>query len=339
MTSSQKILTRTEIRLALPSKGRLAQNALDLLTSAGLRIHKPNPRQFKATVPNLPGLVVLFQRASDIVVGVRNGSVDFGITGGDVIAEKRGDSNKVLTLLDNLDFGYCSLNVIIPEKLETVYTMADLARYRDSLGRPLRVATKFPQLTSVFLTEHNLEDSRLIFAEGTLEVAPTIGYADLIVDLVSTGTTIRDNRLRKIKDGLIMRSQAWLIANRDALKTRPEVLTIAHSLLEFIVAHLRAAENVLLSANVRGETPEAIAERVFSQTVIRGLQGPTIAPILTRSGERWYDVNIVVRKTQLAHAIAELRAIGGSGVIATPVVYIFEEEPAAYQQMLRALED
>ena len=178
-------------------------------------------------------------------------------------------------------------------------------------------------------------------AEGTLEIAPTIGYADLVVDLVSTGTTLRDNRLRVLEDGLILSSQACLIANRAALKRSSEVLAVARQLLEFIVAHRRAADNVAISANMRGESPQAIAGRMFARSAIGGLQGPTIAPVVTRNpGDTpWYAVNIVVRKDQLARAIAELREIGGSGVIVTPVVYIFEEEPEAYRAMLAALED
>jgi ATP phosphoribosyltransferase len=329
--------TRTEIRLALPSKGRLADDALGLLAEAGLRVHKPNPRQFEATIPALPGLAVLFQRAGDIVVSVRDGSVDFGITGWDVVSERCGDNDQVLTVLPELGFGHCTLNVIVPESWGAVRKVSDLAVWQAESGLPLRVATKFPNLTEAFFDQHGLEDVRLILAEGTLEIAPTVGYADAIVDLVSTGTTLRDNRLCVLEDGLILESQACLIANRTALKRRPLVLALARQLLEFIIAHLRATENVAIFANVRGETPEAIGARISSKSTIAGLQGPTISPILTREGGGWYAVNIIVRKNQLAQAITELREIGGSGVVVTPVMYIFEEEPEAYKAMLDAL--
>ena len=325
-----------EIRLALPSKGRLAEDALNLLTHAGLRVHKPNPRQLIAHIPDLPGVSVLFQRAGDIVVSVRDGSVDFGITGGDVVAEKRGPNGDVLTLLDDLEFGRCALHVIVPEAWSHVTKMRDLAEA--ARGHRLRVATKFPNLTTQFLADHGLPDITLIPAEGTLEVAPTIGYADFIVDLVSSGTTIRDNRLKTLDDSLIFESQAWLIANQRALKTRPEVIQTARILIETIVAYQRAAENVLVIANMRGENPDSVAQKILTQTVIGGLQGPTIAPVFTRDSARWFSVSIVVRKTSLAQAIGELRAIGGSGVIVTPVTYIFEEEPEAYRRMLEALE-
>src|SRR5512138_1975030 len=108
------------IRLSLPSKGRLESLALEFLSAAGLRVSKPNPRQYQATIPALPELVVIFQRPSDIVVSVRQGSVDFGITGLDVIEEKRGDDGDILVLHDALGFGHCSLALAVPEAWESV---------------------------------------------------------------------------------------------------------------------------------------------------------------------------------------------------------------------------
>lgn len=333
---------RRDIRLALPSKGRLAEDALALLARSGLRVHKPNPRQYAAVIPSLPELTVLFQRPGDIVVSVRDGSVDFGMTGWDVVAEKtlsaENGNGSVLTLLKNLGFGECTLNVIVPEGWSNVESMADLGRIQMELEQPLRIASKYPQLTKNFFDKNGYKEVRLISAEGTLEIAPSIGYADLIVDLVSTGTTLRDNRLRALKDGLILESQACLIANRSTLKERPRVLAVAKRLLEFIVANLRADENVAIFANVRSDSPEAIASSIFEKKVIGGLQGPTISPVIAREGGTWFAVNIVVRKDQLAEAIEELREIGGSGVIVSPVSFIFEEEPPAYRDMLVALE-
>jgi len=332
------ISTPEEIRLALPSKGRLTEPALALLADAGLPVYKPNPRQYKATIPNLPGLAVIFQRPGDIVVSVRDGSVDFGLTGWDVVAERRGANGEILALHPALGFGNCSLQVIVPETWEPVNRVSDLLGVRQKLARPLRVATKFPNLTAQFLGERGLQDSELISSEGTLEIAPDIGYADLIIDLVSTGTTLRDNRLKQLEDGQILTSQACLVANHASLKSKPEVLGIARQLLEFIVAHLRATENVSIFANIRGDTPESIARRMFTQRLIGGLQGPTLSPVITRQGEKWYAAHLIVRKDQLVEAIAELRQIGGSGVVVTPVKFIFEEEPEEYRQMLARLE-
>lgn len=335
-------MLRTDIRLALPSKGRLEPESLAFLEACGLGVYKPNPRQYSAHIPAVPSLSVLFQRPGDIVVGVRQGSLDFGITGRDMVAEKQGAGDEVLVIHDNLGFGRCALTLAVPESWQQVQTTADLVTHQQTLAgdRPgLRVATRFPYLTGEFLANQGIQPVTLIEAEGTLEVAPAIGYADLIADLVSTGTTLRDNRLRPLPDGVILHSQAVLIANRSALRRRPEVRQVAHDLLEFIEAHLRAEEHYLLVANMRGESAGAIAGRLFSQPSLAGLQGPTIAPVFHRQDGSggWFAVTIVVRKEHLNRAITELRAIGGSGVVVSPVTYIFEEEPARYQRLLQEI--
>jgi len=252
--------TGQTIRLSLPSKGRLESDTLDFLSESGLRVFKPNPRQYEAHVPSLPDLGIIFQRPGDIVVSVRQGSIDFGITGMDVIEEKRGPNGDLLILHDALGFGYCSLTLAVPEEWGEVTDLPSLQNYSARLERPLRVATKFPNLTERFLTQKGIPHS-LIFAEGTLETAPTIGYADVISDLVSSGQTLKDNRLRALPGGVIQPSQAALIANRKALQTNPKALEMARRLLEYIEAHLRAEENLLVIANMRGASPEAIAQK------------------------------------------------------------------------------
>jgi len=327
------------VRLSLPSKGRLAEDALAFLQSCGLSVYKPNPRQYEATIPALPDLTVLFQRPADIVVSVRDGSVDFGITGIDVIEERRGENGNVMVLHDALGFGACALCLAVPEAWSGVETVAQLRQYVEQLGRPLRVATKYPVLTARFLREAGISHV-LISAEGTLETAPAIGYADMISDLVSSGQTLRDNRLRPLTDGVIQPSQAALIANRSSLQRSPQALQIARQLLEYIEAYLRARDEVAIFANMRGTSPEELAARIFTQPTIVGLQGPTISRVIVRSGDpNWYAVNVIVPRSRLFQAISELRAIGGSGVVVVPVNYIFEEEPPRYTAMLKSLEE
>jgi ATP phosphoribosyltransferase len=325
------------IRLSLPSKGRLETGALEFLSDAGLQVFKPNPRQYLADLPALPDLRVIFQRPGDIVVSVRQGSIDFGITGRDMLEEKGGSNADIIILHDALGFGNCALTLAVPETWDTVTDIASLKKFADLLDRKMRVATKFPYLTEKFLSQQKISHS-LIAAEGTLESAPSIGYADMISDLVSSGQTLLDNRLRPLSDGLIQRSQAVLIANRKALQTRPEALEMARRLLEYIEAHMRAKDNVLVIANMRGENQHVIAQKIFQQTSVGGLQGPTISPIGVREGEpAWYAVTVVVRRDHLPQAITELRLIGGSGIIVSPITYIFEEEPPRYKAMLTAL--
>ncbi|MEO8356265.1 MAG: ATP phosphoribosyltransferase, partial [Chloroflexota bacterium] len=277
------------------------------------------------------------QRPGDIVASVRQGSIDFGITGLDMIEEKRGANGEIIILHDSLGFGACALTLAVPETWKEVTDIESLKEYAAALKSPLRVATKFPVLTERFLNQNNILHT-LIAAEGTLESAPTIGYADIISDLVSSGQTLIDNRLRPLPDGIIQKSQAVLIANRKALQTRPEVLEMARRLLEYIEAHMRANDNLLVIANMRGESPEVISQKIFTQTSVGGLQGPTISPIGVRDGApNWYSVTVVVRRDHLPQAISELRLIGGSGIIVSPITYIFEEEPPRYKAMLKAL--
>ncbi len=329
----------TDLRLSLPSKGRLAEETMDFLSDCGLTVYRPNPRQYEAVIPEMPSVRVLFQRPPDIVVSVREGSVDFGITGLDVVEERKGDQEEVLVIHDALNFGQCRLNLAIPETWSDVTSIENLAQKTQSLNRKLRVATKYPEQTGKFLKTLNIPFT-LIPAEGTLETAPSIGYADMICDIVSSGQTLRDNRLVALADGCLLTSQAVLIAIKESLRIRPDALQAARFLLEFFEAHLRANENLSIFANMRGTSPEDIAESIFISCHIPGLQGPTISRVIVKDPtENWYAVNIIVQRSYLYKAITELRSIGGSGVVVTPVKYIFDEEPPRYTALLQALKE
>lgn len=329
----------SQVRISLPSKGRLAEDCLALLEACGLRVYRPNPRQYEAIIPSLPGLTVLFQRPADIVVSVRDGSVDFGITGMDVVAERRGPNGDVLVIHDALGFGECNLEFAVPEDWEKITQVQDLAFLAQELGRPLRVATKYPILAGQFMQERDIPFT-LISAEGTLETAPAIGYADMICDIVSSGQTLRDNRLRPLEDGLVISSQASLIVNRSSLISRPKVLELARILLEYFEAHLRASDNLAIFANMRGNSPEDVAANIFKNCHIHGLQGPTISRVIVRQDQGgWFAANLIVPRSQLYGTIQDLRSAGGSGVVVMPVSYIFDEEPQRYKAMLEALID
>lgn len=331
-------MTDPQIRLALPSKGRMEAETLEFLEGCGLRVDKRNPRQYTATLPALPGVLVLFQRTRDIPVSVAAGDVDLGITGYDALAETAGpDSDAIVVIHEALGYGECALVVAVPDDWDDVQTARDLARRAEQFR--LRVATKYPQLVGRFLTDVGAESVRVVSADGALESAPTVGYADFIADITSTGTTLRENRLRPLDDGVIVTSQATLVGNRAALSDRDDVLQVARQMLEYIEAHQRARGQYMIFANMRGKSPEAVAERVFSQPDLGGLQGPTVASMITREGAgSWWAINLVTSAEKLYAAIQQIRAIGGSGVVVTPVTYIFEELPARYQRLLAALQ-
>lgn len=326
------------IRISLPSKGRLAEDCLDFLEESGLKIYKPNPRQYEASIPSLPNLKVIFQRASDIVASVQDGSIDFGITGYDVVAESNAINQELVHVHDALGFGRCTLQLAVPEQWDQVNSFADLVEFSRTLDRPLRIATKYKNLSTKFFSSSNL-DLQLVSSEGTVEIAPAIGYADMICDVVSSGLTLNDNRLRMIAGGKLLDSQAVLIANKASLLNNPEALQIARILIEFFEAHLIAKDKLAIFANMRGENPQLIAKRIFESTTIQGLQGPTISPVIVKNEEQnWYAVNIIVSKSEIYKAVSELRAIGGSGVIVVPVNYVFDEEPPRYRKLLETLQ-
>jgi ATP phosphoribosyltransferase len=338
-------MERQDVRLSLPSKGRLGQETLEFLDDCALKIYRPNPRQYAAEIPTLPAVTIMFQRPGDIVASVEQGSVDLGITGADLLAEKSTGDASIVTLHDALGFAHCSLMLAVPDAWSQVTTLDDLAREAKSMAadeRSLRIATKYPKQTARYLDDRQIGPYTLIDTEGTLEIAPAIGYADLIADLVSSGTTLRDNHLRPLKNGNIMDSQACLIANRSNLKSQNQVLAAGLQLLEYIEAHLRAQNCYLVLANIRGNSAEAVAKKMSDQAHLTGLQGPTISPVIPSESvlrqSHWHAVNIIVSKDCLTQTIAELRAIGGSGVVVSPVTYIFEEEPERSKMLLATLE-
>jgi ATP phosphoribosyltransferase len=265
--------------------------------------------------------------------------VDFGITGMDLIAERGGQNGDIMILHDKLGFGMCSLIFAVPENWKGVQSVKDLHAQTIALGHPLKIATKYPLLVGEFLKKYAVSYT-LISAEGTLETAPAIGYADLICDIVSSGQTLRDNHLRPLTDGEVIDSQASLIANRRSLKSQANALEMAQVLLEYFEAHMRANGNLAIFANMRGESPEEVATLIFEHCHIHGLQGPTISKVIVPNDRNgWYAANLIVPRRQLFETIQDLRSAGGSGVVVMPVDYIFDEEPPRYKAMLDALQD
>jgi ATP phosphoribosyltransferase len=326
-----------QIRIALPSKGRMERETLEFLAACNLVANKRNPRQYFASIPALPGVQVLFQRAHDIPIRVQAGDVDLGITGFDTLMEQQDILNSVIVIHDELGYGECSLALAVPEEWNDVRSMNDLTK--KATTQNLRIATSYTNITRRYLDKAGLQNVQIINADGALESAPAIGYAEFIADLVSTGTTLRENRLRQIDGGTILDSQAILIGNRSALAERPQLLAIVHQLLEFIDAYLRAKGQYHIFVNMRGESMEEIGNQIFSQTDLAGLQGPTISPMITRNnGGNWWAVNLVTPAHKLYKTIQQIREIGGSGVVVTPVTYIFEEESLRYQKLLKTLQ-
>lgn len=192
-----------KLRIAIPNKGRLHKPSLDLLARAGFEV-KENSRSY---VVGVNGLEVIFARAADIPIYVHFGVVDLGITGHDLVLEKDVD---VYELLD-LGFGWCKMVVATPEErpINSVH----------ELPQSSRVATSFPRITSSYFENLGL-NVEVIEVEGAVEIAPRLGLADAIVDLTTTGTTLKENRLKEI--ALILEATARLICNKVSFRTREQ---------------------------------------------------------------------------------------------------------------------
>jgi ATP phosphoribosyltransferase len=340
----------TGLRLALPSKG-MEDDTLRFLAACGLTINRTNPRQYQATMRGLPtGIVdVVFQRAGDIFDEVNQGTVDLGITGYDIVAEHRYEDDELVIVHGELGYQRCALVLAIPEGWLDVASIADLAEVAADLrarGHELRVATKYTNLTRQFLYDRGIRYFRLVEVSGALEAAPSLDTADIICDLTSSGVTLRENGLRTMQGGEVQASQACLIGYRPALTREPEKLAGTRALLEMIEAYLRSRDRVSLTANIRGESAEAVARRVMAAgDAAGGMRGPTVAPVFPRLTERdaepgcWFAVTIIVTQGTLLESVEALRRAGASEVTAIDVRYVFEHRSWCFERLKRDLEE
>ncbi len=319
----------------------MEEETKNFLHECGFTVKRLAPRQYVARIPQIPYLEVWLQRSADMVRKVRDGDVDLAIVGLNTVAEFCGETDNLVTIHEDLGYCRCRLGVAVPESWTDINTMADIARLaaERSPDQPLRIVSKYERLATPFLEKHHIQPYRLLYEDGALEASPQMGTADFIIDLVETGVTLRENRLKEIADGKMLDSQAVFIGHRPSLIKRPEVLAAAHEMLERFEAHLRAKGNFSVVANMRGTSPEEVAKKVFSQPDLGGLQGPTISSVYLReaSETNWYAISIVVRQDHLYRVIEQLRQIGGSGVLVLPIMYIFDEEPPRWQKLLAEL--
>lgn len=335
---------RQVIRLGLPSKGRMSADTLELLKDCQLSVKQVNPRQYVAEIPQLSNLEVWFQRPKDIVRKLLSGDLDLGIVGLDTISEYGQGDEDLILVHEALEYGDCRLSIAIPqygifENINSLKELAQMPQWTEE--RPLRVATGFTYLGPKFMRENGIKHVFFSTADGALEAAPAMGIADAILDLVSSGTTLRENNLKEIEGGTVLESQAALIASRKSMMQRKGVLETTHEILERLEAHLRALGQFTVTANMRGSSAEEVAERILSQPSLSGLQGPTISPVFCKRDGKvsadYYAIVICVPKKELYKSIQQLRAIGGSGVLISPLTYIFDEETPRWRRLLSKL--
>jgi ATP phosphoribosyltransferase len=210
------------ITLAIPSKGRLMEATAELLAKAGFTIDRLGAdRGYRGVLRGLDEVEVAFLSASEIAQNLRDGKVDLGVTGHDLLTEKIPPEDKAVRLLVRLGFGPADVVVAVPECWLDVATMADLDEIAESFyerhGRRLRVATKYHNLTRRFFAEKGVTGYRIVESLGATEGAPAAGIAEIIVDITTTGSTLAANALKILDDGLILRSCAVLAGRSNRL--------------------------------------------------------------------------------------------------------------------------
>ena len=208
------------VTIALPSKGRIKEGAEEALKKAGFTVAtNGNSRSYRGVIAGRDDIEIAFLSASEIAREVGSGAVDFGVTGEDVVRENVANADARVEIVSRLGFGQADVVVAVPEIWLDVDTMADLndvaAEFRSRHGRRLAIATKFWRLTQQFFTAtHGIQLYRIVESLGATEGAPMAGQADIIVDITSTGSTLRANHLKILSDGLILRSEACFVRAR-----------------------------------------------------------------------------------------------------------------------------
>ncbi|PWJ79748.1 ATP phosphoribosyltransferase catalytic subunit [Pseudaminobacter salicylatoxidans] len=216
------------ITLAIPSKGRLKEQALEVLARSGLVVQLPeDDRKYRARIEGRDDIEVAFLSASEIAGEIGQGAVDLGITGEDLLRENLADWEARAEIVARLGFGHADVVVAAPQIWLDVETMTDLddvaADFRQRHGRRLRIATKYWRLTQQFFSQkHGIQVYRIVESLGATEGAPAAGSADVIVDITTTGSTLRANHLKILSDGVILRSQACLVASRKSRSANDE---------------------------------------------------------------------------------------------------------------------
>jgi len=230
--------------VAVPAKGRLQENAEAFFMRAGLPLIKPRgARDYRGAVSGLDDVEVAYLSASEITTQLAAGAVHLGVTGEDLVREMISDADKRVVLIEGLGFGFANVVVAVPQAWIDVRTMADVddvaTAFRHHHDRKMRVATKYINLTREFFSSHGVIDYRIVESSGATEGAPAAGTAEMIVDITTSGATLAANGLKVVEDGTILRSQANLVAARNAAWGKAE-RDLARVILDRVAAQARA---------------------------------------------------------------------------------------------------
>jgi len=275
------------VRLAIPNKGRIAAPIMDLVEKSGLHLAETSERRLIAKTLD-PHVEILFARPVDIPEYVATGAADLGITGHDMVVERESDVEELL----DLQFGKAKLVLAVHED-------SGITSVKQLAGK--KVATEFPVITRSFFARQKV-NVEIVEVGGACEATPQLGIADAIIDLTSSGTTLKTNRLRVIEEVLMTSTQ--LIANRESLKTKKDKIEEIHLALESVI---RARGQCYLMMNVKRSSLDTV------KRVLPGLAGPTVMDVASNEG--LVAVHAVVNEERVYSLINALKRAGAKDIL------------------------
>ena len=313
--------------VAVPSKGRLQENAQGFFARAGLTLLQPRgARDYRGTIAEIDNVEIAYLSAAEITSQLATGAAHLGITGEDLVREMIPDAAKRVVMVEKLGFGHADVVVAVPQAWIDVRTMADLddvaTAFRLRHDRKMRVATKYLNLTRAFFAEHGITDYRIVESLGATEGAPAAGSAELIVDITTTGATLAANGLRVLDDGVMLRSQANLVASRNAAWGDAERETV-RVILDRIAAQARARAFREVRTRFAGGDDALLDDVKTLFGVEAPFGGPTSSAMLT----------LHCPPEHVAALATVLRTRGAETVSVAGLDYVFGRENPLYAKL------
>lgn len=279
----------SKLKIAIQKSGRLSENSKKLLEECGIKFSN-GLSVLKTTARNFP-VELLFLRDDDIPQYVEQQVADIGILGENMVLEK----NKDVTIIEQLGFAQCRLSLAIPK--EESYEGLNYFMNK-------KIATSYPNILSGFLKENNIT-AEIEEISGSVEIAPGIGLANAICDIVSSGSTLLTNGLHEVKT--IMKSQAVIIGNKNLDSQKQKIL-------ESLLFRIRAVNNGSVNKYILLNTPESAIKKICS--ILPGMKSPTIVPLVEKG---WFSLHSVVKEDEFWERIDQLKEAGAEGILVIPI--------------------
>jgi ATP phosphoribosyltransferase len=313
--------------LAVPAKGRLQENAEAFFARSGLALIKPRgARDYRGAVAGLDGVEVAYLSAAEITSQLAAGSVHLGVTGEDLVREMIPNADAKVVLIEGLGFGFANVVVAVPQAWIDVRSMADIddvaTAFRHTHDRKMRVATKYVNLTRGFFSAHGILDYRIVESSGATEGAPASGTAELIVDITTSGATLAANALKVIEDGIILRSQANLVAARSAPWGASE-RELARVILDRVAAQQRARAFREVRARFAACDARLVDSAKEKFGVVTPFGGPTSSGMLT----------LHCPPAEVYALTSYLREHGAEAVAVAELGYVFSRDNPLYARL------